>query len=188
MHSALKQRIEMMRGRIEGRAPVAEVHASAQLFVSPDPVCARLVSLAGIGDSDIILEPNAGTGAILRAVRAVAPGAMCDAVELNAGLCQYLRNEFEGVAVTCCDFLQYVPGKRYSRIVMNPPFGHAQDIKHIRHAFTLLAPGGVLTAVCLNGPRQERALKAQSDIWEPLPRGTFTYTDVSTVIIRLVAD
>lgn len=188
MHTALKQRIEMMRARIDGRAPVTEVHASTQLFVSPDPVCVRLVELADISDSDRILEPNAGTGAILRAVRASAPGAVCEAVELNAGLCQHLRREFAGVAVTCCDFLQFVPETRYSRILMNPPFGHAQDIRHIRHALDLLAPGGVLAAVCLNGPRQEKAFRERADIWEPLPRGTFSYTDVSTVIIRMVAD
>ncbi|EAQ6899150.1 class I SAM-dependent methyltransferase, partial [Salmonella enterica] len=24
-----------------------------------------------------------------------------------------------------------------------------------------------------------------ADVWEPLPRGTFTYTDVSTVLLRI---
>ncbi|EAO9488456.1 class I SAM-dependent methyltransferase, partial [Salmonella enterica] len=54
-----------------------------------------------------------------------------------------------------------------------------------QHALTLLEPGGILTAVCLNGPRQQKILRPLSDVWEPLPRGTFTYTDVSTVLLRI---
>lgn len=188
MHTALKQRIEMMRGKIDCSATVIEVPASSQLFVTPDHQCARLVDLAGISDDDSILEPSAGTGAILRAIRATAPDAVCDAVELNTGLCQHLRTEFESINVICCDFLQYLKfasSPRYSRIIMNPPFSHGADIKHILHACSLLKPRGVLTAVCLNGPRQNEILKPLSDHWEPLPRGTFAYTDVSTVILRI---
>ncbi|MCT4709199.1 class I SAM-dependent methyltransferase [Enterobacteriaceae bacterium H11S18] len=188
MNTALKQRIDLMRAKIEGRAPVVEVHASTQLFVSPEPVSARLVSLAGVTNDDVILEPSAGTGAILRAILATAPDAQCDAVELNAVLWQHLRKAFETVAVTGCDFLHYMPEKRYSKIIMNPPFRNGLDIKHIQHALGLLKPGGVLTAVCLGGPRQEKAFRDSADVWEPLPRGTFAYTDVSTVIVRIVAD
>ncbi|HHO9993734.1 TPA: class I SAM-dependent methyltransferase, partial [Escherichia coli] len=64
---------------------------------------------------------------------------------------------------------------------------HGQDIRHILRAFSLLRPGGVLVAVCLNGPRQQEKLLPFSDIREELPRGTFAYTDVPTMIIRLRA-
>lgn len=59
------------------------------------------------------------------------------------------------------------------------------DLRHIQHALTLLESGGILTAVCLNGPRQQKILRPLSDVWEPLPRGTFTNTDVSTVLLRI---
>ncbi|OCJ37362.1 methyltransferase [Serratia sp. 14-2641] len=185
MHTALKQRIEMMRGKIQQSSPVMTVPASSQVFVTPENICHRLVSLAGITDQDTILEPSAGTGAILRAIRAVAPAAACDAVELNAQLCDYLRREFDDVNVICCDFLHYAPQKRYSHIIMNPPFNRAADIHHIQHACTLLKPGGVLTAICLNGPRQNEILKPLAEHWEPLPGGLFAYTGVSTAILRL---
>lgn len=191
MPTALRQRIAMMREKLDRTAPVIEVPAHSQLFVTPDHQCARLVGLAGISDDDLILEPSAGTGAILRAIRARAPNAECEAVELNAGLCQSLRTEFENITVICGDFLQYLTSaseKRYSRIIMNPPFRHGADIKHILHACALLKPRGVLTAVCLNGPRQNDVLKPLSDHWELLPRGTFAYTDVSTVILRIATD
>ncbi|EAA5258648.1 class I SAM-dependent methyltransferase [Salmonella enterica subsp. enterica] len=185
MHSELRDRIQAMRARLDGRAPVAEIRASAQLFVTPEPVCQQLSDLAELNDSDRILEPEAGTGAILRAIRAAAPRARCDAVELNAELACHLRAAFPGVNVWCGDFLDWQPESLYSKILMNPPFQHAQDIRHIQHALTLLESGGILTAVCLNGPRQQKILRPLSDVWEPLPRGTFTYTDVSTVLLRI---
>jgi 16S rRNA A1518/A1519 N6-dimethyltransferase RsmA/KsgA/DIM1 with predicted DNA glycosylase/AP lyase activity len=83
-----------MRARLDDRMPVTEIRASSQLFVSPDPLCRRLVSLAEVVDSDHVLEPSAGTGAILRAVREGAPRAQCDAVELNADLVCHLRDHF----------------------------------------------------------------------------------------------
>ncbi|ELP3961689.1 class I SAM-dependent methyltransferase, partial [Escherichia coli] len=51
----------------------------------------------------------------------------------------------------------------------------------------LLRPGGVLVAVCLNGPRQQEKLLPFSDVREVLPCGTFAYTRVPTMIIRLRA-
>ncbi len=97
MHSQLRERIRLMRARLDNAAPVAEIRAESQLFVTPAPVCDRLVMLAEISNRDYILEPSAGTGAILRAIRDTAPGAMCDAVEINSGLVRYLRENFNGV-------------------------------------------------------------------------------------------
>lgn len=187
MHSQLRERIRLMRARLDNAAPVAEIRAESQLFVTPAPVCDRLVTLAEISNRDHILEPSAGTGAILRAIRDTAPGAMCDAVEINSGLVRYLRENFNGVRVQCGDFMEWQPVQYYSRIIMNPPFSHGQDIRHILRAFSLLRPGGVLVAVCLNGPRQQEKLLPFSDVREELPRGTFAYTRVPTMIIRLRA-
>ncbi len=89
MHSQLRERIRLLRARLDNAAPVAEIRAESQLFVTPAPVCDRLVTLAEISNRDHILEPSAGTGAILRAIRDTAPEAMCDAVESNSGLVRY---------------------------------------------------------------------------------------------------
>ncbi|HDT1524960.1 TPA: plasmid SOS inhibition protein A [Escherichia coli] len=142
MHSQLRERIRLMRARLDNAAPVAEIRAESQLFVTPAPVCDRLVTLAEISNRDHILEPSAGTGAILRAIRDTAPEAMCDAVEINSGLVRYLRENFNGVRVQCGDFMEWQPVQYYSRIIMNPPFSHGQDIRHILRAFSLLRPGG----------------------------------------------
>ncbi|WP_252151717.1 class I SAM-dependent methyltransferase [Escherichia coli] len=122
MHSQLRERIRLMRARLDNAAPVAEIRAESQLFVSPAPICDRLVTLAEISNRDHILEPSAGTGAILRAIRDTAPEAMCDAVEINSGLVRYLRENFNGVRVQCGDFMEWQSVQYYSRIIMNPPF------------------------------------------------------------------
>jgi hypothetical protein len=73
MHHDLKHRIQAMRVKLEGRAPVAEIQGSSQLFVT-SPECRRLVELADVRETDRILEPSAGTGAILQAIRDAVPG------------------------------------------------------------------------------------------------------------------
>ncbi|HBL8814396.1 TPA: hypothetical protein LTW52_005034 [Escherichia coli] len=39
----------------------------------------------------------------------------------------YLRDNFNGVRVQCCDFMEWQPVQYYSRVIMNPPFSHGQD-------------------------------------------------------------
>ncbi len=113
MHSQLRERIRLLRARLDNAAPVAEIRAESQLFVTPAPVCDRLVMLAEISNRDHILEPSAGTGAILRAIRDTAPEAMCDAVESNSGLVRYLRENFNGVRVQCGDFMEWCQRQDY---------------------------------------------------------------------------
>ncbi len=112
-------------------------------------------------------------------------GAVSSVTTPNYSFLGYLRENFNGVRVQCGDFMEWQPVQYYSRVIMNPPFSHGQDIRHILRAFSLLRPGGVLVAVCLNGPRQQEKLLPFSDVREELPRGTFAYTDVPTMIIRL---
>jgi hypothetical protein len=47
---------------------------------------------------------------------------------------------------------------KFDRVVMNPPFDHGADIKHVEHARKFLKPGGRLVAVVANGPRQRERL------------------------------
>ncbi|WP_139353394.1 class I SAM-dependent methyltransferase, partial [Escherichia coli] len=86
------------------------------------------------------------------------------------------RENFNGGRVQCGDVMEWQPVQYYSRIIMNPPFSHGQDIRHILRAFSLLRPGGVLVAVCLIGPRQQEKLFPFSDVRKELPRGTLRQT------------
>ena len=119
--------------------------------------------------------------------------AHLDLIEINPALCKSL--EASGFSVVCYDFLAATseepvcPDSKdgFDRVLLNPPFGQAQDVAHIKHALTFLAPGGRLVAICANGPRQQAELRLLATTWEELPEGTFVDagTNVRTVLMTV---
>jgi len=178
-----RQAAKAMRERRAALPVVQPVHAP-QLFPTPAPLARRMVELASLAPGQLVLEPSAGTGALLQAIHAAQPQARVLAVEVNPTLARHLQAQ--GHAVHVGDFLEYGASNAgcFDRIVMNPPFGKAADIKHIEHALQLLRPGGRVVALCANGPRQQSALRAIADHWEVLPTDTFrdAGTEVSSVL------
>lgn len=163
---------EAMRDQL--RAGV-QVVSAPQLFPTPADLAARMVELADIEPGIRVLEPSAGTGRILEQL---PEGCEVVAVEINAALGG--RLDADRRAVVIGDFLQCTPETlwgSFDRVLMNPPFENADDIKHILHARSMLKPGGRLVAICANGPRQRDKLKPLSEssggFWEELPAGTF---------------
>ncbi len=160
-----------------------QVVTAPQLFPTPADVARQVIELADIRPGHRVLEPSAGTGALLDALPALE---RIVAVEINASLARVLRAKFrpERVDVRNADFLQCNGDLgTFDRIVMNPPFGKADDIRHIEHARRMLAPGGRLVAVCANGPRQQERLKPQAETWIDLPPDTFAGTSVRAAIV-----
>jgi len=190
--STSDQAAEFNALREQLREGVAVV-AAPQLFPTPAPLAARMVEMAEIEPGMRVLEPSAGTGRILSAVRAVAGSSIRTAVEINSHLSGALRRLDPGAYVFNTDFLQWAGGTAgtYDRIVMNPPFENAQDIAHIQHALGMLKPGGVLVALCANGPRQQAQLRPiveqHGGSWEELPADTFAAagTNVRTALLCL---
>jgi protein-L-isoaspartate O-methyltransferase len=173
--------------------------AVPQLFPTPNHLAERMVQLADIQPPHRILEPSAGTGALLSAMRVAdwkkvenSTGQVV-AVEINPNLASALATHFSGVDVRCADFLQCNGdlGSGFDRILMNPPFSRGDDVKHISHAIHFLRPGGRLVAICASGPRQQEALRPiveqYGGTWEVLPEGTFAEqgTGVNTVLLSL---
>lgn len=111
----------------------------AQWF-TPPPLAAELVSLAGSYLDDAtrrartirILEPSAGRGNLVRALRARAPGAKLDAVELDPRWAEELRilggcDVFEG------DYLaRSAPAQRYDLAATNPPYDGGEEAAHLQ--------------------------------------------------------
>lgn len=168
-----------------------QVVSAPQLFPTPRDLAARMVELADLSRGMCLLEPSAGTGALLAAVReATGGGVIRTAVEISARLCDALRIREEGAAIINRDFLECGEELgQFDAVLMNPPFADAQDIAHILHAKKYLKPGGVLVAICANGPRQNNVLRPMIEqnrgLWEVLPSGTFqsSGTMVSTVLM-----
>lgn len=169
-------------------------------FETPPEVVAMVRDAAIVDDypDDLrILEPSAGRGAISRALRDAMPaGAMLDTAEVNPERAAILRRD--GFTVHEGDFLSY-SAEPYDVIAMNPPFAVTGDatawITHVRHAITLLAPGGRLVAIVPRGiefrqDKKHAALRAllAGATWEPIPDGAFTESGTGVNTSLLVYD
>jgi protein-L-isoaspartate O-methyltransferase len=166
--------ISQYKGRPENpyKEVKVETVVAPQLFPTPPDIAAKMVEVADIRPGHSVLEPSAGTGALIDAMPNVRPNGYVEAVEISHVLSQYLKDKADKTHNQ--DFLE-MNGElgTFDRIVMNPPFKNGVDIKHINKALEYLKPGGRLVALCANGPRQQAEFKDRADYWEPLPEGSF---------------
>lgn len=170
-----------------------QVVVAPQLFPTPKELAQKAADLLDVKPGDRVLEPSAGTGMLLGALggRMFGHNPECGsvvAVEINANLAKKLAQDFPLTTVINADFLDMVAvEEKFNKILMNPPFENGADIKHIKHAATMLKPGGTLVAICAGGPRQFAELEPMATLWEPLPAGTFKDqgTLVNTVLMTI---
>jgi protein-L-isoaspartate O-methyltransferase len=178
---------EVMRAHL--RQGGVQVVSVPQLFPTPPALAAKIVELAELSPGQKVLEPSAGTGAILEAVAAACVDLDVTAVEISRELAERLGGRWRDVRNA--DFLELSAEQLgcFDRIVMNPPFASGQDIQHILRARDLLRPGGRIVAVCAAGPRQHTALlplvKASGGTWEELPADTFAGTSVRAILLTI---
>lgn len=127
-------------------------------FPTPAPIIARMFEAANIpaGQHVDILEPSAGSGAILDQARFRYPFAILSSYERHASLRAILTAK--GYTLAGADFTEETAAPGFDYVLMNPPFEKGQDIDHVRHAFAFLRPGGRLVAIMSPGPffRQDR--------------------------------
>lgn len=171
-----------------------QVVSAPQLFETPLELADRMVRIAAPDRNHKILEPSAGTGSIIRSLLRRNDCAIIQAVEKHLALYDGLKTRFGrgkfNIDVHHGDFLSMNGNLgMFDRILMNPPFHNAEDIKHITHALSFLNPGGRLVALCANGPRQREKLmplvEQSGGTWEHLPAGTFkeSGTNVNAALI-----
>lgn len=183
-------RFDRMAGRHEnGSAPRAV--SAYQLFQTPPEIAARLAELLDLKPGARILEPSAGLGRLLDAVKPFAPAEVV-AVEMAPQIAAELYaqdRDSQNVTLKQGDFLSFTPAQlgTFDAIIMNPPFHMRSDVKHIQHARQFLKPGGRLAALCLKGPHRSQALKPLASQWIELDSTTFakTGTRVETVMMLL---
>ena len=116
-----------------------------QFFATPETLANKLVYLANINQNDTILEPSAGQGAIIKAINKV-----CDIVpdcyelmDVNTIILNKSGLKFNLIGD---DFLKN-DGKKYSKIIANPPFTKNQDIDHLKEMYKCLSYGGRLVCI-----------------------------------------
>ena len=125
-----------------------------------------------------VLEPEAGTGRIAKAIREAGVEPVC--VELAWSAFEFLKAQ--GYNVTQGDFMEYETDIKFDAICMNPPFSNLQDIDHVRRAYSMLKQGRTLVAIMGEGAFSQVRNKAKffrdwlkkAGGWsEQLPDGTF---------------
>ena len=172
-----------------------QVVAAPQLFPTPAALARRVVELADIQPGERVLEPSAGTGALLDQIQRRAAASQrveIVAVEINLSLVDQLRRLTDAdpaIRIIGADFLQCNGDLgTFDKIAMNPPFVNGSDIRHILHARSMLRPGGRLVAICAAGPRQREQLRPIAEDWIDLEPGAFTGTNVRAAIVVIDAE
>ena len=148
-------------------------------FPTPAAVCARMVEIAAIRQGMKVLEPSAGCGNIADAARDA--GAEVDVIEISGELRDILA--LKGHSLVGFDFDDFEVSAPYAdAVLMNPPFGKRSDARHIRKAYSLVKPGGVLVGIASEGLFFGTDAEATSfrhwldevgGVSERLPDGTF---------------
>jgi phospholipid N-methyltransferase len=168
-----KEKIQAMKSQLKEGVKAIAV---PQLFQTPVWLAEKMVYLAGLSVSSNewidVLEPSAGMGRIVDIIyRNLLGGGTIAVMELNTEMAYYLHSRYRHystINVKQGDFLEDTIYEKYDRIIMNPPFGNADDIKHIMKAYSLLKPNGRLVALCADGSRQHTKLMPMVDSWESL--------------------
>lgn len=184
----LAPRFEQLKKRhANGTAPRAV--SSFQLFQTPEGLAQRMVALAGANATRCVLEPSAGLGRILDALKPCSPAEVV-AVEM-ASQCAAELYRRQDVRLYQRDFLTVEPAElgQFDAVIMNPPFHMRADIRHILHAQKFLLPGGILVALCLDTHHRDKALQPLALSWEKIPAGAFkeSNTGVATVLLTIQA-
>jgi predicted RNA methylase len=171
-------------------------------FPTPPQLAMELVGMADVAPGMRVLEPSAGEGAIVAALRVA--GADVWASEIDPGRFQKLAAEHgatDSVLVTLQNFMHVPPAPSFDRVVMNPPFCKVNDCDHIHHvqrAFSWLKPKGILVSVLPASVsfRQDRRYrefrdwyKGHKGVLKDLPDDSFkaSGTGVRTVVLKMQA-
>jgi 16S rRNA A1518/A1519 N6-dimethyltransferase RsmA/KsgA/DIM1 with predicted DNA glycosylase/AP lyase activity len=139
-------------------------------------LAAQMATLADIQMDDLVLEPSAGEGMLILAMR----HHRIVAVEISARWIPEL-NKFGILEVHRADFLTWGYPKLFDKIVMNPPF--EADIAHIKRALTMLKPCGRLVTLCSNKLPEREQLKPLASSWTEIQPELFHNVEAALITI-----
>lgn len=117
-----------------------------QFFATHPEVADWLVMLAGgVHEDEKVLEPSAGTGAIIDAIHRSCKDLVVDCFELMPENKELLSKK-SNINILGDDFTTYDLGL-YDKIIANPPFSKNQDIRHVKRMYEHLNNGGTVAAI-----------------------------------------
>lgn len=174
---------------------ITNIKKSTQFFPTPTKIVTQMLEKVEILKNDEVLEPSAGQGAIILELIKLTEKQInfCEIDDINLSVLNEKCGRWINQVGT--DFLK-LSGKKFDKIIANPPFAKSADINHIKHMFELLNENG--TIVSLSGTSWQRNMNKKSvDFREWLsklnhevievPAGEFSEsgTQISTCIILI---
>lgn len=150
-----------------------------QYYPSSETIGKDVADLAQIEDGDDFLEPSAGQGGLADHL----PIERTTCVEISPVHCKVL--EAKGYTTICADFMKWEPGRKFRKIVMNPPFSEGRAESHLRRASELLADQGRLVAVLPAGMKGKDLVPGFEHQWCKAYQGEFAGTSVSVATLVL---
>lgn len=177
-----------------------EIPSSLDYFATPEATARLVVAQAELAAGMEVLEPSAGSGALIVVMLSQVPRLTVHAIEIESTRMMLLRKRFgSAVHVRHGDFMRMPPPPLVDRVVMNPPFTKvfgADCIDHVIHAAAQLKRDGVLISVLPASVsfRQDTRHRYFRDWYKSykgrltdLPAGSFkaSGTNVNTVLLKL---
>lgn len=115
-------------------------------FFTPDHVADFMVKLLNPQAGDLILEPSAGNGSIVRAIKRNCKGCNVFAIEINRDYTEVLGEVADIIAIV--DFLNVENTYMCSACVANPPFGNGIDLgAHFSQICKFVEKGGKVVMI-----------------------------------------
>jgi hypothetical protein len=168
-----------------------------QFFGTPEKLADRLVELADISKEHTFLEPSAGQGAIIKAIRKVVSVKPIGYYELMLQNRDILENSEENILYLGHDFLEHNSDIKFDRIIANPPFTKNQDIEHFLKMYECLNDNGVL--VCITSTSWKRGSQKKQVAFKKfleekdaeiieVEEGAFkeSGTSIATLIVKII--
>jgi len=165
-----------------------------QFFATPSGLVEKMIQLADLKKTDVVLEPSAGRGAIVeQLIPLVSKVEMCEFMKQNR---DYLERE-RGYEVAWGDFLALNTSWKYDKIVANPPFTKNQDITHVMKMYEHLESGGRIVTIMsqswLTGSQKKQVefrefLESVGASIEKIDSGEFKESGTSVATTLVVID
>jgi len=116
-------------------------------FFTPHHIASFMVGLVNPKVDDVVLEPSAGNGSIVRAIKQYNAGVKVFAFDINEDFKPFLRNAGANIVVIK-DFLEIPVYAKFTSCVANPPFGNGIDLQaHFNHICNHVKDGGKIVLI-----------------------------------------
>ena len=150
-------------------------------FFTPPDIARFMVNLLNPKGGEIILEPSAGDGSLVRAIKEKCVSCIVIAIEITKGYKPYLRNAGANI-VLVEDFLTHDGYATISSCIANPPFGNENDVyAHYKAIRAHVKVGGKVVMIVPRDfkPDAHERVEHNIDNWA-------TNSDGSTTEIKII--